>query len=251
MSKSSGLGAALWIGGYDISHDIQQFKIASPAEVFDFTDITESAYERQIGRRTAQWDITAFHNPGVAANAAHNVLSPLPTADTMATICPLTPALAGPAACVQAKQVNYDPTRDTKGMLTFAVQVLSDGYGMEWGTLLTAGLRTDTAATNGTSADGSAATNFGMQAYLQLTAFTGTDVTVKLQDSADNSSFADLAGAAFTQITSSTPTWQRIAISNAATVRRYVRVSTVTTGGFTSATFGVVMVRNPIAGVVF
>lgn len=251
MAKSSGLGGALWIGGYDISGDLQQFKLGAPAKLFDFTAITELAFERQLGRRDGQWNLTPFFNPGPAANAAHPVLSALPTGDTSAVCCPVAPALGTVAACMRGLQVNYDPTRTADGMITFAVQVLADGFGMEWGNLLTPALRTDTAATNGTAFDGLAASNFGMQAYLQLTAFTGTDVTIKLQDSADNATFADLAGAAFTQVTSSTPQWQRISISNAATVRRYVRVATVTTGGFTSATFGVVMVRNPIAGQVF
>jgi hypothetical protein len=87
---------------------------------------------------------------------------------------------------------------------------------------------------------------FGFQAYLQVTGFVGTDVTVKLQDSADNVTFADLAGGAFAQI-AATAQAQRIAVGGTATVRRYVRASTVTTGGFTSATFSVVLVRNTSA----
>lgn len=251
MAKQHGLGNAFWIGGYDLSGDTQQAKMTSPIAVFDFTSIQESAFERQAGRRDGQWNITTFFNPGPAANAAHLVLSGLPTTDTIGTYAFGT-ALGSYAGCMQAKQVNYDPTRDTKGALTFAVQLLADQFGVEMnGLLQTPGIRTDTAATNGTSWDWAAATSFGAQAYLQLTAFTGTDVTVKLQDSADNTTFADVASGAFTQITSSTPQTQRLALSNTATLRRYVRVSTVTSGGFTSASFAVVVVRNPIAGVVF
>lgn len=250
MSKSSGLGNAFWIGGYDLSGDTQQAKMTSPIATFDFTSIQESAFERQGGRRDGQWNITTFFNPGPAANAAHLVLSALPTADTIATYAFGT-ALGTAAGCMQAKQIGYDPTRDNKGMLTFAVQLLAEAYGVEFGLLQTPGIRTDTVATNGTSWDWGAATNFGAQAYLQLTAFTGTDVTIKLQDSADNTTFADVASGAFTQVTSTTPQAQRIALANNATLRRYVRVSTVTSGGFTSASFAVVVNRNPIAGVVF
>jgi hypothetical protein len=246
MAKSSGLGNAFWLGGNDISGDTQQYKLTSPIATFDFTDITESAFERGYGRRDAQWNVTTFFNP----TRAHPVLSALPTADTLATIATAT-TLGSAAACMQAKQVNYDPTRDSKGMLTFAVQLLSNGYGYEWGLLQTPGIRTDTAATNGTSWNWGAATNFGAQAYLQMTAFTGTDVTIKLQDSADNTTFADVTNGAFAQVTSSTPGWQRIALANNATLRQYVRVSTVTTGGFTSASFAVVVNRNTVAGVVF
>ncbi|NUS54143.1 MAG: hypothetical protein HOV66_04675, partial [Streptomycetaceae bacterium] len=144
----------------------------------------------------------------------------------------------------------YNPTRAANGALTFAIDAQSNGYGLEWGRLLTAGLRTDTAATNGTGVDGTAQTAFGAQAYLQVTAFTGTDVTVKIQDSADNASFADVAGFAFSATTAAHTT-QRIATSNAATIRRYLRAVTTTSGGFTSVTFSVMVCRNQIANQVF
>lgn len=154
--------------------------------------------------------------------------------------------LGNPAACMTCKQLDYNPTRAAGGMLTISVSAQSNGYGLEWGRLLTAGLRTDTAATNGTSIDGGGSTAFGAQAYLQVTAFTGTDVTVTIQDSADNSSFTAVTGLAFTATTAA-HTFQRIATSNTATIRRYLRAVTSTSAGFTSATFAVVVVRNPIA----
>lgn len=251
MAKSSGLGQALYIGGYDVSGDIQALgKIASPVATIEGTDITMSGNGRIYGRRDGAIDTTVYFNPGVSANSAHAVFSALPTADTAAFFATAT-TIGAPTANMVAKQLNYDGTRGQDGSFTYAVSLVANGFGLEWGNLLTAGIRTDTAATNGASYDGGAQTLFGLQAYLQLTAFTGTDVTVKLQDSADNASFADITSAAFTQITSVTPSWQRIAISNAATVRRYVRVVTVTTGGFTSASFAVSFIRNPVAGQVF
>jgi hypothetical protein len=102
---------------------------------------------------------------------------------------------------------------------------------------------------NGTAAV-SAYNPYGAQAYLQVFSLTGTDVTVKIQDSADNASFADVAGLAFTQVTSA-PGAQRISISNTTTVRRYVRAVTTTSGGFTSASFAVVLVANETANTVF
>jgi hypothetical protein len=148
------------------------------------------------------------------------------------------------------KQVNYDPTRGDDGMLTFGVSTQSNGFGIEWGQQLTAGLRTDTAATNGTGIDTTASASFGGQAYLHVTAFTGTDVTIKIQDSADNVSFADVTNFAFTQVTSA-PFSQRIALTNTDTIRRYVRAVTATTGGFTSVTFSVNVIKNEVAGVAF
>jgi hypothetical protein len=130
------------------------------------------------------------------------------------------------------------------------VSAQANGYGIEWGQQLTAGIRTDTAATNGTGIDTTASASFGGQAYLQAFSFTGTDVTVKIQDSADNATFADVTGMAFTQITAG-PTSERIAIANTATIRRYVRAITVTTGGFSSLSFAVNFIKNEVADVQF
>jgi hypothetical protein len=250
MSKQGGLGDALYYGGYDMSGDVQALgNIGGGPALLDFTDITQSAMARQGGIRDGRIEWTSYFNPGIAANAAHSVLSALPRGDVLLTYCRGT-TLGAPAACVNGKQVNYDGTRGNDGAFTFAVSGQASSYGLEWGKLLTAGMRTDTAATLGASIDTAASAAFGAQAYLHVSALTGTDVTVKIQDSADNSTFADVAGLTFTQTTTA-PGTQRIAISNTATVRRYVRATTVTTGGFTSATFAVVIVKNECAGVVF
>jgi len=237
VAKSSGLGDAFYVGGYDLSGDTSALsKIGGSLGVLDVTAINKSAFERLGGVRDGGIDWTSYFNP----TGAHPVLSALPTADIIATYANGT-ALGNPAACIVAKQVNYDGTRGQDGSLTFGVQATANAYGLEWGVQLTAGLRTDTAATNGTGVDQAASTSFGWQAYLQVTAFTGTSVTVKIQDSADNSSWADLSGAGFTAATGITS--QRLqAASGTATVRRYVRA--VTTGTFNPATFSVVFVKN-------
>ncbi len=69
---------------------------------------------------------------------------------------------------------------------------------------------------------------------------------MKIQDSADNVSFADVTGLTFTQVTAA-PTAERIATTSGATIRRYLRAVTVTTGGFSSLTFAVVVVKNTVA----
>lgn len=248
--KTSGLGNQLYLGGYDLSGTTGSLsKIGSPHAVLDVTAIDKSAFERIGGLRDGVIDFTSFWD---SVNA-HPSLSALPRTDVHAMFT-ISKTLGTQAACMVAKQINYDPTRATGGALTEAVALQANSYGMEWCRTLTAGKRTDTAATNGTSVDDGAAnapSAFGAQFYLQVFAFTGTDVTVKIQDSADGTTFADLSGAAFTQITSGTPQAQRIAISNAANVRRYLRAVTVTTGGVTSVTFAVAYNRNPIAGQVF
>lgn len=244
MAKTSGLGDALFLTGNDLSGDITAIgNVGGGPATLDVTSIDKSAMERIGGVRDGRLEATSWFDPATS----HPVLSALPTTDVQAMYCRGT-TLGNPAANLVAKQINYDGSRGNDGSFTFAVSLQGNAYGLEWGYLLTAGKRTDTVATNGTSVDlTTVSTAFGGQAHLQVFAFTGTDVTVKIQDSADNSTFADVSGMAFTAITSTTPQAQRIATSSTATIRRYVRAVTVTTGGFTSCQFAVSFTRNDVA----
>jgi len=248
MGKQGGLGAALWVGGTDVSGDTQALDISAPIADLDVTDITQPAHSRLPGLRDGAIKITTFWD----SLLAHPVYSALPTADVIVTFAVATPSLAvgAPAVCQVSKQVNYDPTRAADGSLTAVVDAVANADGQEWGVLLTPGMRTDTAAVNGTSFDTGGSLAFGGQAYLHAASFAGTDVTVTIQDSADNATFANVTGLSFAQITGSTPLAQRIAIGNTSTIRRYVRAVTTTGGGFTSLRFGVVLNKNPITGFV-
>lgn len=245
MAKTSGLGDAFWLGGYDLSGDIAALKtVRGGIETLDVTDITQQAMARLGGRTDGELGFTSYFDP--APNMEHARLSLLPTADVMATYARGT-LLGGDAACMIAKQVNYDGTRDDKGGLTFDVQAVANGFGLEWGNQLTAGIRSDTGAANGTGVDFAAATSFGWQAYLQVFSFTGTSCTVTIKDSADNSSFAAFTGSAFTAATGITT--QRLVGGATATVRQFVRVDT--SGTFSQCSFAVVFVKNKNFSAVF
>lgn len=239
--KTSGLGDNLYVGGYNLSGDIGAIDtISSPRGLLDDTGIDKLAYERMLSTKDGEISYSAFFNVDTAQE--HPVLSVLPTSDVGVMYCRGT-TLGNPTACMLGKQINYDPTRGADGSFTFKVQALASKYGLEWGKQLTAGTRTDTAATQGSGLDGGASSSFGLQAYLQVFAFTGTDVTIKIQDSADNASWADLTAGAFTAVTTGRQT-QRLATASGATVRRYLRVTTTTSAGFTSAAFAVAVMRN-------
>lgn len=246
MTKSGGLGQRLLISGYDLSGDVQSYEANGGGELLEVTGIDKSAKERIGGQRDGSLKWTSFFNPGPEANAAHLVLSVLPTADVPMLLLAGT-TLGAPAAGLIGKQPNYAGKRAQNGMLTFDVETLANSYGLEWGQQLTAGVRTDTAPTNGTSVDLAVPLSFGAQAYLQVTGIVGTSATVKIQDSADDAAFADVTGLTFTAATEVGA--QRLATSNTATIRRYVRA--VTTGTFTGASFAVCLVRNEVAGQVF
>jgi hypothetical protein len=251
--KSGGLGDNLYIAGFNASGDIGQLgAIGGGPAALVVTGIDKSGFERIGGLRDGRIEYNAFFNHvAVQLNGIHDKLAALPTSDQLITYARGT-SLGDAAACLYGKQTNYDPSRGDDGSLTFGVSEPGNGFGLEWGVQLTPGLRTDTAATLGTGVDTLASASFGAQAYLQVTALTGTDVTVKIQDSADNTTFADVTGLSFTQVLSGgAPFTQRLATANNATIRRYLRAVTVTTGGFTSATFNVVINKNEIAGVTF
>jgi hypothetical protein len=243
MGKDTGLGAALYIDGVDVSGDTQKLdKISKSLKVLDFTGINKSAFERQAGQLDGNIDMTNFFNP--SAGQAHPTLSTLPRTDRVLTYVHKGTLIGTPVASIVAKQVNYDPTRENSGALTLKVQSTANAFWLDWGLALTAGKRTDTTATNGAGVDFQvygAPANFGGQFYLHVFAFTGTNCTIKIQDSADNSTFADLAGASFTTVTTA-PVSQRLATGRAATTRRYMRA--VTSGTFTSITFAVAATVN-------
>lgn len=245
MSKASGLGDNFYISGFNASGSINALgNIGGGPALLDGTDITQSGMARIPGLRDGRMEFTSFFEP--ALGMTHDKLAALPMTDVVMTYCRGT-ALGSPSAAMIGKQVNYDGTRGNDGSFTFNVSGQANAYGLEWGLLGTAGIRTDTTATNGASVDNAASTAFGLQAYLQVFAVTGTSVTVKLQDSPDNTTFTDVVAGGFTAAT--TVTAQRIATINTQTVARYVRVAT--TGTFTNAQFAVTICRNPIAGVSF
>lgn len=245
MTKQSGLGDNLYVDGYNLSGNVGSFgRIGGGNAPLDLTDITQSAYDREGGLRDGGIDWTSWFDKALLA--AHPVLSVLPRTNRYVTYF-RGQAIGNAAASMMSRQINYDPTRGQDGSLTFGINTVSDQYGLQWGRQLTAGVRTDTTGTNGSSVDDGASTAFGWQAFLHVFAFTGTSVTVKIQDSADNGSWADVTNGAFVAATALGA--QRIAVGNTTTLRRYVRA--VTTGTFTNAQFSVNLVRNEVAGQVF
>lgn len=205
MSKQGGLAARFLVGGYDISGDINALdSISAVQALLDSTDITQSAHSRIPGLRDGSMGFTSFFD---AANA-HPVLAALPTADVLMTFLVPPLAIGSPAACLNAKEIDYPPSRASDAGLTMKVEGQGQGYGLEWGLQLTAGLRTDTGDVNGADLDNGAQSLYGAQAYLQVTAFTGTSVTVTIQHAPDNSTWTSLL--AFTAV-SAAPATQRVA----------------------------------------
>lgn len=240
MAKTTGLGDNVYVAGYNLSGDIGSLgRIGGGPAALEVTGVDKSGIERIGGLLDGSFEWTAYFNP--AENQAHDRFSLLPTADVIVSYFRGT-TLGDPAANIVAKQINYDGNRGTDGSFTFSVSAQANGFGTEWGRQLTAGIRTDTEATDGSSVDFGAASSNGLQAYLHVTAFTGTDCTITIEESSDDGdtdAFAAVTNGAFTQVTGITS--ERIATASDQSVERYLRVAT--SGTFTSISFAVSVVR--------
>jgi hypothetical protein len=235
MAKTSGLGNQFYYGGYDLSGDIGSLEsIASPRTTYEVTGLDKSAIERIVGYGDGMISFTSFFND--AAAQEHVALSALATTDKVA-IYSVGETLGDTACGLQAKQINYDPTRAADGSLTISCEVLgSVGDPIEWGNLLTTGVQTVSSAANTTSLDQGASTSNGARAYIMNFTLSSGSPTVKIQDSANNSDWADL----ITFSTSSAVSAERKTVTG--TVNRYVRLNL--SGTFSNLALVVILVRG-------
>lgn len=243
MAKITGLAQKLYAGGVDLSGDITALdEVTGSLAELDCTGIGQSARERLGGQRDGVVGATSWFNP----TGAHASFGALPTSDVQVMYLISTTLGDIGAANLVAQQANYAPSRGDDGSMTAATEHRANAYGLEWGRLLTAGLRTDTSATNGSSIDYGAAigtTAFGLTAYLQVTAFSGTSCTIKIQESSDDGgsdAWADVTGGSFGA--QSAVGASRIQTGLTQNVERYLRL--VTTGTFTSCSFVVAVVKH-------
>lgn len=239
MTRQTGLGAGLYVSGFDVSGDAQGGTMSGPNSPLDVTSIDTFAVERRKGQISGMFDWSIYFDD--ADDASHEAFSSLVRTDRILTYVHKTATIGTPAVSVVAKQIGYDPTRGNDGSMTFAVQAQSNNYGLEWGKMLTAGKRTDASATapsTGVDVIG-AAGSFGLQAFCHIFALTSGTPTIKLQESqaADGSgdAFADVTGGAFA--INSAQTSERIQTARDQAVERYLRVTT--TGTFAGLVFAV------------
>jgi hypothetical protein len=238
MAKKTGLGNQLYVGGYDLSGDVGAITaLASPRPTLEVTSINKSAVERLMRRGDGVVEFNTWFDD--AANAEHDALKGLPTADAHVMYAHGT-TLGDVAAGLVAKQLNYDWTRNQDGSLQGTVRCEANASVLEWGKTLTAGVDTHAGATNGTSVDDGASSSNGIAGYLQLLAFTGTDITVSIEESSDDGA-ADpwTTKLTFTQQTAARKAERKTA---SGTVERYLRVSS--SGTFTSADIAVMYRRG-------
>src|SRR6187397_2748365 len=142
MAKSSGLGDQFYYAARNLSGDVNSLgNISTPRGVLEDTGISSLGYERLLSHKDGLLEFTTFFND--AALQEHSILSQLPTNDRIASYFRGT-TLGNAAASMTAKQINYDWNRGADGSLMGTVQCQANALGLEWGRMLTAGIRTDT-----------------------------------------------------------------------------------------------------------
>src|SRR5690242_10698031 len=120
MAKQSGLGDNFYIGGFDLSGNVASLdSVHGGPAALDMTPINVFAFVRQGGERDSSIEFTTFFDN--AAGAEHPALSPLPTADVIASYFHGS-VIGNDAASQVSKQVNYDWTRGQDGSYTGKVQ---------------------------------------------------------------------------------------------------------------------------------
>ena len=251
MAKVSGLGDRLYVGAFDLSGDVGSVqRISGAVQVLDVNGISCSAYERVLGLRDSTIEFTSYWND--SAGGAWAVLSLLPTTDvgvsyfkghTLGAVC----------ANLNAKELDYSPTRANDGAITMASTfsgTTTSKFNLGWGVELTDGQRTDTSATNPTSGlddlSGSpTSTSFGATVWVHLLSFTGTSVTFTLRDAATEPTYANVTGGASSAMTA--VGFQRWQTATTETIRRYLTIGT--SGTFSSAVFIVGVVRHTVTAI--
>jgi hypothetical protein len=240
------MGDQFFVDGADLSGDTATLgNIGSPQGVLQVPGINATGMERIYSHHDGIMEFTTYFND--AAGQEHLTLRGKGDGSDRIASYFRGATIGNISAHLVAKQINYDPNRGADGSLISTTQCLGNLYGLDWGRMLTAGKRTDTTATNGTSLDNLAASATGFAAYCHVTSVTGTSVTVKIQESSNDGAgdaFADII--TFTAVLGAATGFQRSALATLTTaVERYLRV--VTTGTFSEAKFAVGATRTPYA----
>lgn len=236
MSKTGGLGDNLYLDGHNLSGDVGSVDtVASRQGLLEATGIDKHAHERMVGLRDGALEWSCYFNP----EGAHPVISELPSANVAASYWRGTQQGSHVASLV-AKQATFGGNRTDNGGFTFSVSCEANGFGIDWGVGLSAGIVDLTGADSGPALDLAAETDHGLQAFWHVFALDGAAV-LRVQDSADGSTdWQDVA----TVAVDDAPAAFRLETARDATVRRYLRWVVDADGALASISFAVAVTKN-------
>jgi len=141
MAKKSGLGQQIFVNGYDLSGDVATIDNAgSPRNLLEITAVNASGIERLVGLSDGNLSVSSWFND--ATEQEHAAFSGLVTTDRILTWA-FGATRGDVAACLVAKQLNYDGARGSDGSLSFTIDTqAASGVPLEWGNTLTTGKET-------------------------------------------------------------------------------------------------------------
>jgi hypothetical protein len=241
MGKTTGLTDHVYVAGYDLSGDVAALTAANKeVAAIEATGLDVSAIERIHGLQSGELSVNTYLNPATAH--LHPVLKVIPAADRQVLYFRGT-LLGNPVACLLGKQLTYNTARAADGALTGTVQVKSSGAakGLEWGVSLTPGKVVSEAEEDLDGVDNGVGTDGDLSVYLQVFAFAGTNVTFVLEDSDDDGDLDPYSAVGAFALVTSAPGVQHIIV--AGPIKRWLRVSVTSAGGFTSVTYAIAVVR--------
>ena len=247
MAVESGLAAGFVFDDIDLSGNIGQMRsMQMLVGQQDVTTLNKSARARNGTLRHGTFGWQGFFDDNAdGGDGPHDKLAGIPSTADLVAVYMHRLTLGAPAMGMVSKQMMHSHNVGD-GNLVVDVDVVANGYGLEGGEMLTAGVASSSGAEALASIDYGAAigsTAFGLQAFLNVTAFTGTSATIAVQSSSDDGAgdaFADITGGVFTTVTAAGS--ERIQTSRTETIERYLRLNI--TGTYTALDFSVMVVKN-------
>lgn len=244
MAKSAPLGQLLIVNGVDLSGDVGSIsEMGIERETLDVTPINKSAHERLIGQTSGVIDFDSFFNDSSTAEAqgSHDQLKSMPSGDRI-VIWAKGSTVGDTAAAIIAKQMNFAMNRAADGALTQQSRFESNGFPLEFGTMLTGGIDTHASASSSASVDNGASSASGLSAYLAIKGIGSGTPTVTIEMDADDSwNGGTTTAISFTEVADGgEPTAERKTTTG--TIQRYLRVTT--TGTFTDLDFAIFIRRG-------
>jgi len=242
MAKESGLNVRLYVSGYDLSGDANSLgAVGYSNELYEVTTLDSSATARLLGKVDGTLTVNGFFDN--ASGKIHAVLSgnsgKIPTADVNVLV-PLSSAAGDPCYGLVAKEAEYNTDRSDTGPVTVYSSFASNGFGPEFGEMMTAHDDTHASAGSGTVVDSGAASSNGGTGFLQVFSLASGSVVTKIQECATSGgSYTDLVTFS-TVAAAAAPTSERLVMTG--TVQQYLKVTT--TGTFSNAAIAVGFARS-------
>lgn len=221
MAKVNGLNVRLYVEGVDLSGDANAVSgLGYSQELYDVTTLDVSARKRIIGTVDGEISVDAwFDNATSHQHATWTSNSgKLPTAD-QEVLVPMGGSVGDAVTGLVSKQGVYGVTRGVGSAISANATFTANGFGPEFGVMLTAHDDTVASAATGTAVDNGASSANGGAGYIQSFSLASGTAVCKIQHSADNSTYTDLV--TFTSVTGVTA--ERVEVSG--TVNRYIKYS--------------------------